>query len=110
MCVRFVALSDLLRFPNCRIILACLLPDFSPYSFEIFAVSRLEAPFQANPALHCALSYSQLPLFFFQPHKMAWQAYVDQQLIGKGHSEAACILSKADGSVWAQSFRFGVSK
>merc|ERR1719473_610105 len=37
---------------------------------------------------------------------MAWQAYIDQQLVGKGHTEAACILSKADGTVWAKSPEF----
>jgi len=38
---------------------------------------------------------------------MAWQTYVDSNLVGAGLKQA-CILSAADGSVWATSAGFAL--
>ncbi|CUG80391.1 profilin, putative, partial [Bodo saltans] len=40
-------------------------------------------------------------VLYCKEHKMSWQQYIDDSLIGSGHMHSACIIGLADGSYWA---------
>lgn len=44
----------------------------------------------------------------FHSQNMSWNAYIDTMLTATGHVDQACILSKADASVWASTPEFCV--